>query len=57
VDIEGIVGMIESRRTAAYKAAQTDATGCHQAMALEYEQLLAEIAVQRQNHEKSIETE
>jgi hypothetical protein len=43
IDVERIIGMLQARRTAAYKAAQTDTTGCQQTMVLEYEELLAEI--------------
>lgn len=57
MDVDRIIGMIEGHRNTAYEEAKTDTTGCQQAVALEYEQLLAEIAMQRQNHERSFETE
>jgi hypothetical protein len=57
IDVERIIGMLQARRTAAYKAAQTDTTGCQQTMVLEYEELLAEITMQQQNHEKPMDTE
>jgi hypothetical protein len=57
MDVNRIIGMIEHHRNTAYEEAKTDTTGCQQAVALDYEGLLAEIALQMQNHEGSFETE
>ncbi len=58
IDVQRIVNMIEARIAAWYQKAQSaDAIGYEGEIARDYQLLLSEIQVQRQNFERPIDAE